>query len=506
MIPYAGIQDDEALFAIPLWEPLGRHFELRIFHRHLPLMLMSYLGTLKTAIYWPVLRLFGSSIWVLRLPVVLAGAVTIYFFFQLLRRSVFRRPMATAILGSFLLATDPAFVLTNTFDWGPVALEHTLLTAGCYSMVCLHESRLSRYLAGGFFLFGLALWNKALFLWALTGVTAAGLVVFWPEVRGAWTRRNLATAATAFFVGAFPFILFNLRHSGSTVTENLRFDSGFLTHKWIQFESAANGNALFGFIAEEDFAGSPKAARSPAGRIAEWIHDRLGRHRSSGFAYVFLALLFLAPFWWKSRAARFSLLFIAVAGAMMAATKDAGGSTHHVILLWPFPQLFAAVAIMAMPWRWMAGLAGMAVLSMNLLVMNQYIFQLERNGAAGNFTDALFPLAGSLASHRQKPIWVIDWGIYYTMDLAARGHLRLGYASDPLRTDEPNSTEQTQLAAFLASTDSIFVGHVPEREAFEGVNERLDRFAESAGYRKQMIEIVPDSNGRPVFEIFRFVR
>jgi len=506
MIPYAGIQDDEALFAFPLWEPLGRHFELRIFHRHLPLMLMSYLGTLKTALYWPVLRLFGSSVWVLRLPVVLAGAVTVYFFFQLLRRSALRNPMATAILGSFLLATDPAFVLTNTFDWGPVALEHVLLTAGCYSLVRFHESRLSRYLAAGFFLFGLALWNKALFLWALTGVTVGGLLVFWPEVRGAWTRRNLATAATWFFMGAFPFILFNMRHSGSTVTENLHFDSEFLMHKWTQFESAANGNALFGFIVEEDSAGSPKTLRSPTGRIAEWVHDRFGKHRSSGFAYVFLALMLLPPLWWKSRAARFSLLFIAVAGAMMAATKDAGGAVHHVILLWPFPQLFAAVAIMALPWRWMAGLAGVAVLTMNLLVMNQYIFQLERNGAAGNFTDALFPLAGSLESHRQQPIWVIDWGIYYTMDLAARGHLPLGYAGDPLRTETPNATERTQLAAVLANSNSIFVAHVPEREAFQGVNERLDRFAESAGYRKQMIEVVPDSNGRPVFEIFRFVR
>jgi hypothetical protein len=115
-------------------------------------------------------------------------------------------------------------------------------------------------------------------------------------------------------------------------------------------------------------------------------------------------------------------------------------------------------------------------------------------------------LAGSLASHRQQPIWVIDWGIYYTMDLAARGHLPLGYAGDPLRTDTPNARERAQLAAVLANSNSIFVAHVPEREAFQGVNERLDRFAESAGYGKQMIEVVPDSNGRPVFEIFRFAR
>jgi hypothetical protein len=30
--------------------------------------------------------------------------------------------------------------------------------------------------------------------------------------------------------------------------------------------------------------------------------------------------------------------------------------------------------------------------------------------------------------------------------------------------------------------------------------------AREAGFEKQIIETVPDRNGRPVFEIFRFVR
>jgi hypothetical protein len=48
LIPYAGIQDDEALFASPLYYPLGRELQLRAFHHDVPLMMMSYLGTFKT--------------------------------------------------------------------------------------------------------------------------------------------------------------------------------------------------------------------------------------------------------------------------------------------------------------------------------------------------------------------------------------------------------------------------------------------------------------------------
>ena len=39
-----------------------------------------------------------------------------------------------------------------------------------------------------------------------------------------------------------------------------------------------------------------------------------------------------------------------------------------------------------------------------------------------------------------------------------------------------------------------------------GVNDRIVRVARKAGFEKQMIETVPDRNGRQVFEIFRFVR
>jgi hypothetical protein len=35
---------------------------------------------------------------------------------------------------------------------------------------------------------------------------------------------------------------------------------------------------------------------------------------------------------------------------------------------------------------------------------------------------------------------------------------------------------------------------------------RFDAAAKAAGYQKQVIRIIPDSNGRPVFELFRLTR
>src|SRR5438132_761493 len=50
-IPLLGIEDDESLFAAPLLRPKAWVFALKIGHGRVPLMIMTYIGTLKTAIY-----------------------------------------------------------------------------------------------------------------------------------------------------------------------------------------------------------------------------------------------------------------------------------------------------------------------------------------------------------------------------------------------------------------------------------------------------------------------
>jgi len=501
-IPLAGIQDDEALFAVPFWESLGRQFEIRAFHHGFPLMLISYLGTVKTAIYWILFKFLPPNVWTVRLPMVLAGGLTVFLFYLLAKRV---SPFA-ALCGALLLATDPVFLLTNTFDWGPVALEHLLLVAGCLAAVRFAETKQPKILGLSFFLFGLALWNKALFIWALSGVTVGALLTFKDQFRALLSPRNARIAALAFLLGSFPFILYNIRHSGATLGENARLDTESFARKWLQIKNAANGNALFTFIAEEDYVEPPKPITSGIGRSSLWIHDLLGTRRESGAYYIFGALLVLVPLWRPSNAARFSLIFLLVAATMMILTKDAGGSAHHTILLWPFPVMFSAVALARIPWRWLAALIAVAMVGMNLLVLNQYLYQMERNGAATNFTDALFPIAQELAAFRDRHIYVIDWGIIRSVQLSSRGQFPVRFASDPLMTDTPDEIERTQLNAMLTDPQGVFVGHVKSREAFVGVGERLARYAGAHGFRREVISTITDSNGRPVFEVFRFER
>jgi len=506
LIPYAGIQADEALFSTPLFPYAPQGSPLPAFSHQIPLMIMTYIGSLKTLLYWPIFRILGASAWTLRLPAVLIGSITVFIFYRLARSAANAR---VAVLGSFLLATDPVFVLTNTFDWGPVALEHAFLVTGCWLVFrfttnATAQSRLWD-LAGGFFCWGLALWNKAIFIWALTGLIAAGLAVFWPDIRRLLTPRTAAVSLGAFLAGCSPLIVYNLTHASVTVTENARLDLRGIPGKWIQLESAANGASLFNYMVGEDWWPNPKPARSLRGRAALWITRHLGEHRRTGFYYALGLLLLAAPWWWKYRAARFSLVFTTAAWLMMALTRGAGIGAHHVILLWPFPVLFVSVALASLPWRLLGASAAALMVAMNLLVMNQYVAQFERNGASTVYSDALYPLSDNLNAYADRTLYVIDWGLQENLNLLHQGRLHFRVIQGPLGTDVPTVGQLGEVRAMLQDPRALILDHVREREVFPNVGARLDRAARSMGYRREVVATIPDSNGRPIFEILRFV-
>ncbi len=502
-IPCAGVQNDEALFAAPLYEVNSKDFCFTAFHRQIPIMVMSYVGTLKTLLYAPILAIFGSSVWTVRLPMVLLGSVTIFIFYHLAKRSAPR----TAWLAAFLLATDPSFLLTNTFDWGPVALELFLLVTACLFLVRFADHFVSmRDLFFGFFCLGLALWNKALFSWALVGLVCAGIAVFWPEIRKALRFRFAAVASAAFLLGVLPFVIYNIRHRNATFGSNAKWETINVALKLPMERATLNGSGLFGYLTTHDWDEHPKATLSVRGRVALWIRAHLGGHRQNGLEYAFLLALLAVPWWWRSRAARFSLIFILAAWTVMALTRDAGDSVHHCVLIWPFPHLFIAATFTRARW---ASVAATVLIAMNLLVLNQYVLDFERDGAGANFTDALFPLSKALRDPRdnvEEPIYVMDWGMLNTLALLHQGRLLLRPADGRFSADIPSELDQRIISIMFSDPNAVYVGHVPSREVTPGVGKRLERAAAASGLRKELVRSIADSNGRPVFEVFRLVK
>jgi Dolichyl-phosphate-mannose-protein mannosyltransferase len=490
------------IFTTPLYLFNPKPFAIGLFHRRLALMVMTYLGTLKTLLYLPILGLFGANVWSLRLPMVLVGALTIFIFYRLAIRSA---GLTAAVLAAFLLATEPSYILTNTIDWGPVALEHFLLVTGCFFLVKFSQQAGRWNLFLGFFMFGLALWNKAIFIWALAGLFCGAIAVFWPEIRRLLRPVNAAIACAAFLLGALPLIIFNVRNPNITAHSSVHFQTDAFRPKFQMLRLTLDGSALFGFLPASDRQPDPKPAASLRGRVAEWIGSHTGKHRSDAMAYACGLALLLVPWWWKTRSARFSLVFMAVAWLAMAVTLGAGMAAHHSVLLWPFPQLFLATVLASLPWRKVVIVVGVALIAANLLVVNQAIADFERNGAPGNFSDAVFALSKEFRNPIQ-PVITVDWGMIDVLSFLHRGRLTLRLGDPPFMTDSPSDGDRNTIEWLLSDPTSLFVTHVPGLENWTQVRQNLDHAAADRGLHRELVKVIPDSNGRPVFEIFRFVK
>jgi 4-amino-4-deoxy-L-arabinose transferase-like glycosyltransferase len=507
-IPYIGLQNDEAIFSGAIYPPPGFLHAVRIFGLRLPTMLMSYLGTFKAWLYKPIFAVVGPSIWSMRIPALLLGAATVWLLFVLIRRIAGAR---AALAATALLATDAAFVMTTCMDWGPVALQHLLLLTGMLLLWRFHEAGRWPFLAAGFFIFGLAMWDKALFSWALAGLVAGALAVFPRQLRSHLTWRNTGIAVVWLLVGATPLVQFNIQRRLATFRENTHFSAEDFSQKATLLRLSLEGGCLFGYMVRDEPPPEPVEPANPMESFSVWL-SHVCRQRRAGFLpYACLLAAALLPWLWRTPARKpmlFAAVFVAVVWLQMAFTKGAGTGAHHVVLLWPFPHLFAGVGLAEASRK--LGRAGLGALiavlvtvcGSNAVVLNQYLAKLVENGPTVVWTDAINPLSEYLRTVPAHHMYVWDWGIMNSLRILNGGKLPLELPHEEVAGDDDS---RAAAAALLTAPDAIVVAHSEGNEIFEGVNERVRALARSAGYRPEVLKVIADRGNRPIFQVFRFV-
>jgi len=510
-LPHLGIQNDEALFAAVLFQPRAAAFVLHIGHSQVPLMLMSYLGALKAWIYSPIFRIFGTGVSAVRDPVLLAGAASVWLFYMLLRRMAGER---AAIIGCSLLAVDSLYLLTTCFDWGPVALQHLLLLAGLLLLVRFYQTSKDLALAGGAFLLGLAMWDKALAAWMLIGIAVAGILTFRRQIFGVITIRRIATGALAFALGALPLIIYNVDEGFVTFRSNVARDTSNVPGKARLLMETMDSRGLFGWLVNEDW--QTPVPHQPEGwlpKASAQISSLAGHPRHNLMLYALALALLLAPLARGNalRAILFALIAMAVAWAQMAVTANAGASVHHAILLWPFPEMAIAVSLAAASRR--LGRAGIpsvgavlvVIMLSGALVTNEYYTLILRNGGTLNWTDAIFTLSDYMKGVPSNGIFCADWGIMDSLRLLNRGKLPLNVGTDPIAKPELSRDDRDYLKRVISEPSHVFIAHTKDYEFFQGVNAKLVKYAAESGYQPETMAVIPDGWGRPVYEVYRFV-
>jgi len=458
-----------------------------------PSAIMPYIGALKSWLYAPVFALFDVSPGTIRGPAILLALLGIALAGLLARRVFGVWPAALLVV---LLATDPVFATMTRVDWGPVAVASVLRVTALIAYLALVRTRSLPYAWVLAAVLLLGLFNKLDFAFFIGGLFAAALVVHRRELIELGRGRVLAACAPA---AAFLLALGTLGVPRILDARDLPLSrsanplSDRLDHRWNLFSDTFDGSAVFGLL-----TGRPLEAATPAPGVL------------TAMALALLVVVVVSRVRRRGlpdepmRTAAFLLVLTATMIACVIATREVTGP-HHLIQLWPLPQLLAAAlvaiaATAAVPHRGRLVGTGLTVAVLAWLCAAQvgasreyaHAFQGEV-GYAPVWTPEIYDVA-SLARRRGDQVDEIvtaDWGIgTQVLALANGGSVRRRFFDTwPTFTADSDASD-AQIAADRFRDRSVLVlAHRRESEVMRGSTGRLERAIAALGPRTRVSEV-----------------
>lgn len=341
-IAHPGPEYDEVLFVNGA---LGGHyangsFVAARFHGVVT-MLMPYIGALKAWLYAPLFGVFGVSMSTIRVPMIAASAVTIVLAFMLARRLFGAWPAALLAL---LMATDPVFIVMSKADYGPIVLSALLRVAALAAYFAWMRTGSVRYvwlLAGSV---ALGVFNKVDFLAFVAALTVVAVVADHRTIvrRVRERPRAVAVAAAAFVpVLVVEYLeIYRPARAFPAVKSDADF-TGRLHEVWTLFHNTMDGTGFYQYMTGELLGRKTWIAAATVAIVA--LSSVLVLWRLSRRGHLDAAD---APLAEAAKATGFFLLLLLTMGVVLAATPQAVGP-HHAMLLWPLPALVGVSLVSA---------------------------------------------------------------------------------------------------------------------------------------------------------------
>ncbi|MCX6608016.1 MAG: glycosyltransferase family 39 protein [Acidobacteria bacterium] len=477
-IRQVGVQEDEVLFAGAVLRP----FEVSGSLGTVPIMIMDYAGALKALVYGQIFRVFPPDTRSVRMPVLFLGTLTLLLYFVFFRMTL---GDAGALIATALLAVDPVFVITTVLDWGIDAVQHFLAAAALLLFLLFHRRGEAWLFRAACFLCGLGLWDKVTFVWVLVAFGAGALAVFGAEVWPHLTRRKVLSAVVWMGLGAAPLIYFNVTNLAATVrgSGGVKVPGG---ERLAILRTSLDGSALFGYLTRQEDGTAVRAPGTGMERARVALSEAAGHPESHGLLLGCLASLLL----WRSRTVRYCGIAFALGWVAMLPFAMGAGGAHHIVLLWPLPQMMVAAGLCAIPRVKPAYALAAAVMLVgwSALVTNEYYARIVTRGNVAYWSDAMEPLRQLLVETPNDGILVVDWGILGPLRTLGRGELPLQYW-------------ETRYADRVArNPNHLFVSYV-ERA---GLPDEKYAALRRTGLREELVTEVADRNGRPVYRVVRY--
>ncbi len=507
-ISLPGLQYDECLGAAPAVNFVTGRTEtepmqidpsvIHIFGRPLPVMVMTYIGPVKTLLHIPVFFIGGISPPTVRLLPIIVVALSIILTFVITRTLFDTWSARVAVL---LIAVDPSFVYYLTRDVGPAALQVFFKLLAFWLFIRWWQTNRSYYFALAMLSLGLGISHKVDFIWVIGGLIVAVLPLLGKRM---WQRINwkLALAGcAAFSVGSAPIIAFNIATGGYTFLPFLaklsaETSAGQITigtsiaERFDQLIGLLNGELLTSL-----FSGLPLFVKP----ITQIVPATLGLSA--------LGILFFSFQKERARSVRPLLGLWVYSIVVFSETlfSPTTLSAHHLLALYPGLHMIIAASIGMIRESspllrrfWIGRIFVASLFFASLAATLEIGTSLRSAGGTGYWSDAINDLNRYL-KERNAPVVAMEWGFTNNLIVLSKGELKIHRAyKDAWK--EPLTAKA--ITPYLDPA-SLFLFYAPTSQNGPSHFSALEQASAEHGFELVQERSFVERTGREVYTLYR---
>lgn len=464
--------------------------------RPFPLMLMTYIGSVKVIWHIFIFLLFGISVETARLGSIVLGILAIIFIFAFVRKI---SSNLTGLIAIALIASSPEYVFYTSRDMTIVFMILAKMAA-LYFFIKYLETSKTVYILTGSFVLGLGIYDKASFLWFVIALILY-LLFFRRQILRAMSLKHYSIAGIGFFTGGFIFFLFNIIRLGETFAPLLTDfhktsggvdNSDLMTNLWIRAEQ-------FYFLLSGDGLARLFTQSSANGLLTSILP-------------AIIVLFMLTPVilvcfrkFAEYRHKIFFVLFFFLVPLIMTIFTPSSLSLHHVAIVWPFHLILAAFMIEIIFRLFRSYVVKsvsftllFAIILLNVVSVFEIYGKIHDEGSTGNWSETIYELNDYL-TELKEPTVLMTWGFTNNLIVTSGGKLTMiRYYREMMKADEQNRMD---ILRRHITDYRYFLFSVKQPGASES-EENLKNESMKLGFRVEPEKSFCQKNGEIVYKLY----
>jgi hypothetical protein len=494
-IQLPGLYYDEALFVNAA---SGGVTDLFIYKRlfGFPIMLMPYIGALKSWLYFPIFKFFGINFVTIRLPAVLLGALAL----GLTWRYVYLQfGVLPAIFFILMAAVEPGSLFHSRFDLGPTALMMIFRGGLLLFLTFWLEKGEKRYLIYALTCVLLGTFDKLNFLWIAISTFVAGIFVYPNRFRSLLYIKIKNQHLIFFGLVSLLLIILVLKWLNIDIKKEIGVTNivNRLTYFFFSLEMTIKGAGVYNFLFQNN-------------------HQEFNEHGYVLFVLSIVAMWGLIKGMHLGKLPKRPIAYLGLVMLLLSLqvfiTKKATGP-HHFAVFTPFWLIFLAVGLSSTVYALQyynkrfantIGLLLVILVIASSLRLDILYLQSFKDKKINPLWDPASSTILTLELEKQKTITTVvtvDWGIGTNVQALSNNRLKV-LDLWPLFNEGLNDNQANWIRKEFVDKGAAFVLHAQGREAFPQTRQHFLKAVQAYKYPLHQLFTIRTTDGRPYIEVY----